>query len=213
MEATNRRLFYIPIIHTEADMGGLRDEVRTEALKRLGLKSWKRKQDFTDRMWERIETLVRCIYASLGTLRLYQDGLPECGREKEIVKDLADSGSRNHRLLLELVEKGAILMGTESPLLLVQEYQLIREKATFFEAREHAKINEHQKKMSRRILRERDIHIANRINETLRTGETGILFLGMLHNLDGLIEKNIDVVYPLLNVSGYGAGVKNGRDE
>lgn len=46
-----------------------------------------------------------------------------CGEEEKIGKDLANSGSRNHKLLVRLIEKGATLMGTEAPELLVEEYE------------------------------------------------------------------------------------------
>ncbi len=35
-----------------------------------------------------------------------------CGREAEIVRDLAEAGSRNHRLLVRLDQRGTILKGT-----------------------------------------------------------------------------------------------------
>lgn len=198
-----RRLVHIPIIHTEADMGGLGEELRKAALKKLGLRGWRRKQELVNRMWEMIEAVVRGVDPARGTVRLYQDGLPECGREFEIVMELAGAGSRNHRLLLQLVEKGAILMGTESPLLLVQEYQLITQmKAVLHEGGRSAPCEGH-KTMSRRILMDRDRHIANRINTTLGDGETGILFLGMLHSLDGLIDQDIMVEHPLFNPAGH----------
>ena len=52
---------------------------------------------------------------------------PFAGGKLEIVKELAKAGSRNHRLLLRLQERGAILMGTESADLLVREYKLVKE--------------------------------------------------------------------------------------
>jgi signal transduction histidine kinase len=60
-------------------------------------------------------------------VRLYQDGLPVCGREEEIVRDLAGSGSQNHQILLELIARGARLTGSESPSLLLEEYELARQ--------------------------------------------------------------------------------------
>lgn len=60
-------------------------------------------------------------------VRLYQDGLPVCGREVEITTDLARAGSRNHQLLLRVMERDATLMGTESAELLVRDYRLIKQ--------------------------------------------------------------------------------------
>jgi DNA-binding response OmpR family regulator len=48
--------------------------------------------------------------------------LPVCGRDLEIVAELAKAGSRNHPLLLRLKGRGALLMGTES----AGEYSFLR---------------------------------------------------------------------------------------
>ena len=39
--------------------------------------------------------------------------------------------------------------------------------------------------------------MAQRINDTLKDGETGILFLGMLHSLERYLNPDIKVIYPL----------------
>jgi uncharacterized protein YbaP (TraB family) len=44
-----------------------------------------------------------------------------------------------------------------------------------------------------RLLRARDAFIADRIAATLQEGETGLLFLGALHRLDGLRSGDIAV--------------------
>jgi hypothetical protein len=51
--------------------------------------------------------------------------------------------------------------------------------------------------MSDSLLKRRDQFIADRINDTLCPGETGILFLGMLHSLRHLLDEQIKVVYPV----------------
>ena len=131
---------------------------------------------------------------SPGSVRVYQDGLPVCGHEQEIVKELAESGSRNHRLLLSLQSRGAVLMGTESPELLVEEYQLA--KAALAAGRASpAKMRRDRPHDT--LLARRDSFIANRINSTLGAGETGILFMGMLHEVTRSLEPDIQVVYPL----------------
>ncbi|MFH1481154.1 MAG: hypothetical protein ABIG67_07790 [Pseudomonadota bacterium] len=148
-------------------------------------------------MWDRIAAAIGGLNLALPKVRLYQDGLPVCGREAEIVRDLAAAGSRNHRILTGLIEKGATLMGTEPAALLVQEYELMKQMMAAPGGADRAEVLSYQKRMSARVLRERDRHIAHRINTTLGTGETGILFLGMLHSLDGLLDKDIRVTYPL----------------
>jgi hypothetical protein len=50
------------------------------------------------------------------------------------------------------------------------------------------------------LLKKRDRYIAGRINTTLGKGETGILFLGMFHSLQGLLDRNIRVIYPVRRI-------------
>ncbi len=62
---------------------------------------------------------------------------------REIVSELSASGSRNHRLLMHLMDKGAMIMGTESPELLMEEYELAKKNFTEgceFEIHERSKL-------------------------------------------------------------------------
>jgi hypothetical protein len=50
-----------------------------------------------------------------------------------------------------------------------------------------------QADQSKRLLIQRDIFIANRINATLLAGETGVLFIGVAHNVDPYLASDIFV--------------------
>ena len=39
--------------------------------------------------------------------------------------------------------------------------------------------------------------MGERINDTLKDGETGILFLGTLHSVAQYLQPNVKVIYPL----------------
>ncbi len=182
----DRILYHILIIHTQEDMGGLGEKVRNSAIREMGQQVWRRKQLVVDRMWDTIDKFIEDLRLPFASVRLYQDGLPVCGREEEIVRDLSLRGSRNYRLLLRLMEKGSTIMGTESPEYLIQEYRLARQVLTGEAVGERI---DH-----RELLRRRDGFIASRINETLLAGEIGILFLGMLHTLEGLLDDDIRVI-------------------
>jgi hypothetical protein len=54
-----------------------------------------------------------------------------------------------------------------------------------------------QKRLRDTLLERRDHYIADRINRTLGAGETGILFMGMLHAAARYLDPDIKVVYPL----------------
>jgi hypothetical protein len=192
-----RTLVYIPIIHTRADMGALNESVSRMTVRKVGRAAFKRKVNAVDKVWTEIEKTLDHLDLPYKTVRVYQDGLPVCGREAEIVTDLAKAGSRNHRLLLRLMERGATIMGTESAELLVEEYELIKKILSAGDPSEAAKIEARQKPLSDTLLKRRDQYIADRINSTLQIGETGILFLGMFHSLSSLIDKDIRVVYSI----------------
>jgi hypothetical protein len=45
------------------------------------------------------------------------------------------------------------------------------------------------------MLRKRDAYVGRRINESLRPGRTGVLFLGLMHNIESYLAKDIVVTY------------------
>jgi len=178
-------------------MGGLQESIRQVTVEKLGEEGWTHNIRTINRLWEDISQRIKEWNLPYAQVRLYQDGLPVCGREKDIVKDLAAAGSQNHRLLLDLMEKGATLMGTESPELLLEEYGLIQQVLAVDDPAEAGRIKEQQQSLSCQLLKKRDQYIAARINCTLGSGETGILFLGMLHSLEGLLARDIQLSYPI----------------
>jgi hypothetical protein len=192
----SRTLIYLPIIHTPADMGALKDSVTRATLKRVGRIGLSRKETAIQQIWTEIEPALEALNLAYDRVRLYQDGLPVCGREVQIVTELARAGSRNHQLLLHLLAKGATLMGTEAADLLVEEYQLAQQSLGDRPPRAAGPAAQRRSR-SDALLQRRDRFIAQRINETLKNRETGILFLGMLHSLDRYLAKDIKVIYPL----------------
>lgn len=192
-----RKLIYIPIIHGEADMGALKESIYQASLHKFGENEWKRKIDFVDDLWFEIEKVVDELSLSYEKVRIYQDGLPLCGIEDKIVTDIANKGSRNHQLLLSLMRKGATIMGTESKELLIEEYNFVKQILAEEISTDADKDKALHESLSDSLLKRRDQFIADRINTTLGEGETGILFLGMLHSLDNLLSEDIRVVYPL----------------
>jgi len=192
----SRRLIYFPIIHTPTDMGALRESVIRATLEKAGRACLSRKTAAIDKIWTEIEEVIETQALCFDRVRLYQDGLPVCGQEAKIVTELAQAGSRNHQLLLHLMARGATLIGTESSDLLVQEYQLAKQSLTTRPPRA-AGVAAQRRALSDALLQRRDQFMAQRINDTLKPGDTGILFLGMLHSLERYLHKDIKVIYPL----------------
>ena len=182
-----RTLIYFPIIHSAKDLGTLDkavNDLRTEEQSNKYL-------DATDHFWNIIETTIEGLKLDCTHLKLYQDGLPVCGKEKEIVADVAESGSQNFRLLQKLHKKGAILMGTESPDLLAQEHALMMKLLQPGESKEASL------KTAQELLNQRDDFIAQRINKTLKDNEMGILFLGLMHHIETKLPQDIVLIQPL----------------
>jgi len=195
-ESDERTLIYFPIVHTQADMGALSESIQRLKVKRLGRKGWERNVILVDKLWAQIEQAIERLILPYERVRLYQDGLPVCGREVEIITELAKAGSRNHRLLLCLREKGATIMGTESSELLVEEYQLVKEVFASAKPDLATRGEARRKALKDSLLKRRDQYIARRINGTLLGGETGLIFLGMLHSVGPWLDQDIRVVYP-----------------
>lgn len=191
-----RTLLYFPIIHTQDDMGSFSDLVRDASLKKLGKDAWDHKVQVIKAIWEEIERVIDGMNLDFHTVRVYQDGLPVCGYESEIVAELASKGGLNHLLLLRLQDRGATIMGTESAELLVKEYNLTKRILEANHA-EGAKMETSPKELMELLLEKRNQFIAKRIDTTLFAKETGILFLGMLHSLEDLLNTNIRVLYPI----------------
>ena len=119
---------------------------------------------------------------TLQRVKLYQDSLPVCGHEAELVVQLAEQGSENHELLNALTRRGAVLVGSESAELLIEEYRLLQTPG-------------HTEAEAASLLERRDRFVAGRIVETLGEDELGILFIGALHNVHRYLPTRITVEY------------------
>ena len=186
-----RKLIYVPIVHSEVDFGSLTHNLRKRYIDRFGLSGWRQRIKGVDALWQEIRTKVMALEIDFHKIKVYQDGLPVCGRELEIVQDLARQGSKNHQLLVELAERGATIMGTEDAQLLVEEYLRLRDGLDAdSETGDRVTPGED-------LLHRRDLYVAKRIRETLRDGETGILFIGLLHEVDEKLCQDMEISYPL----------------
>jgi hypothetical protein len=188
-----RALIYVPIVHSEVDLGSMGVEVRRRFQEAFGSAEWTRRYASVEAMWEGLRAKLFALPLSWQRTRLYQDGLPVCGREREIVRDLAAQGGRNHQLLAELMERGAALMGTEDPELMLADYRRIQRLVQAAQEHEPDSAVQGLKREGEEILRARDAFIARRIEATLEEGETGILFLGLLHRVDELLDGKFEV--------------------
>ncbi len=172
-----RRLWYVPILHGTADLGTYAPKVAARRDAQAG-------ERIAD-LWSQIRHEVLDLGLDYRRLRLYQDSMPCCGFESQIVADLARKGSANFLLLEDLMARGARIEGTESVELLMREMELVKhpERASA--------------ELMAQLLGQRDAFIAKRIDATLQEGEEGILFLGMLHDIASALPSSIALRYPL----------------
>jgi hypothetical protein len=181
-DSTTRRLIWVPIVHSQEDMGRLREAVRQHHTQRHGGDHWDRHVRAVEALWRSIRARVADLDLDPARTRLYQDGLPVCTQVGAIVADLAAAGSENHRLLAHLAAAGATLEGTESPELLLLEYQLALRTLGVAGAGIGPGAQAEFTRLGRDLLQRRDRFIAVRIDDTLQPGETGLIFLGLLHD-------------------------------
>lgn len=183
-----RKLIYIPIVHTAADLGSQEEVVREAHIARFGRASWLARMRAVEELWTRLRERVLALPLDYRAVRLYQDGLPACGKELEIVERLAGIGSRNHQLLLELIRKGATLMGTEDAALLLEERERFLRAGVAGGAAAHGGISQYDE-----LLERRDAYIARTIASTLQPGEVAMLFIGALHRVVERLPPDIQV--------------------
>lgn len=190
-----RRLIYIPVIHTEEDMGSMAGPLKQQFIQRFGTAKWHEHVLTVNKMWAGIKSRILELNLDYKKLKIYQDGLPLCGKELEIMEDVARLGSHNYRIILELVKKDAELVGTEDAKLLVEEYNMIKKITGMSNIDQRRREIKKVQKRRQELLTERDKFVANRINETVKEGETGILFSGLEHEIDKFLSKDIKVEY------------------
>ena len=190
-----KRLIYVPVIHTEADMGSVAEPLKKEYIQRYGLKKWQEHTNAIHSMWQGIRQKIFTLELDYQNTKVYQDGLPVCNKELAIATDLAEAGNENYKIISELLQRGAKLLGTEDPTLLLEEYNYVKDVAKIDNLEEKEKVIKEYEKKARDILERRDQFIADRITKTLKDGETGILFMGMKHRVDEKLPGEIKVSY------------------
>lgn len=188
-----RRLIYVPIIHTDPDLGQLAEGVTEQAKEGVGSDNWQKHKHLVRRYWAEIENYW--IKKKVAGVKIFQDGLAANGEVgRRIVKELANKGSINHRVIERLEKKGAKLVKTEDPEFLKEEYFLTREliKKKSFLGGIFSYLR--YKLRKDKLLKERDAYIVKRINESLEEGETGICFLGAYHQVLPDLASDIMVI-------------------
>ena len=190
-------------------MGSMYGTLKTEYIRRFGTSKWEEHNRIIEDFWQGIRHKVFNLNLDYQNTRLYQDGLPVCGKEIDLVQELVKMGSRNHQILMKLIQLGATLEGTEDPKLLLEEYDYLKNAAADLN-KKHGK-NRYQR-LAKSILQKRDVYIGQRIDKTLREGETGLLFIGITHRVNEKLPKDIEIDYLIYRLPFKEGFLPNGKE-
>lgn len=187
-----RTLIYVPVIHSSADLGSLAGEITKRGISGLGEDFWKKHQKTVEDFWDVLSNYFDSI--DVSGMKIYQDGMIAEGEVGEkIVEEGRSNGSKNYELVSKLLKKGAILVRTENFHLVKEECDrlraITRSKSIFQKLLGFMRY----KLVKTRLLNQRDQFIAQRINETLSSKETGILFIGASHGVKDLLAQDIQI--------------------
>lgn len=188
-----RKLLYIPILHSAADLGSIGSDVESRGTELIGPQRWEEHLKTINMFWDCIES----YFHGLGVtgFKIFQDGCAADGEiGQKIVNAAAAKGSRNYAIIRDLISKGAKIMKTEDISLVKKEATYISNLAKSKNLIEKLAAYLKYKSSKGKLLKERDAYIAKTINKSLEEGETGVLFLGAFHNVVPKLARDIKVV-------------------
>lgn len=189
-------LIYVPILHTRRETAGIAHSLGNSGAP--GLTAAQAPDDdnrAVQEMWAGIAAKLDDAHLPYAQVCIFQEAMPVCGMEKEIAESLAAQGSRNHRLVLELIGRGARLEGTEDPELLVQEYEYLTAFIVSGAERPARAVFEDYQAKSAALMKKRDAFIAARIRNSVREGELPLVFMGIRHQLDKQLDGDFMITY------------------
>ena len=182
-----KHLYIVPIVHAEEELGSHAGQLKKAYIKNFGLAGWKQHKAAIADFWSKVKNNLQRIDVDYNNLLIYQDGFPMGMDAKEMIDSMLKLGSPNYKIIANLVNKGAELIGTESPELLKKEFDHLKSKKTI------------TLEMSNALLQLRDQFIAKQIEKTLLPGKTGILFIGAKHEVSHYFSREFQIT-----LKGYG---------
>ncbi len=186
-----RTLIYVPVIHEAADLGSISDVADKKGHDIFGQNRWETHKEIVKSFWKRISGYFQDIDAD--GLEIFQDGLPVGGEiARRIIHEGAERGSRNYRIVLDLINRGGIIKKTEDVILLKKE--LMRtEQLSLENSHGEEKISPFQDLISGdQLIVDRDRFTGQSINKTLN--RRGVLFMGAFHSVPCYLDKDINVL-------------------
>lgn len=188
-------LYYIPMIHTLAELGSLKEVIVATHNRIFGEQKTEEHFREVEEYWQEVrQRMERAGFGQEETascLHIFMDSLPDTTDEivQKIIQDLAEPEQNMpvYQIIKELQNKGAKVYGTEDLQLLLRE----REYGTRIASGEKPNPG-----LAAEILEERDLAIGKRIDSVLLEGDIGLLFIGKVHQIvSQLTQKNFQIRY------------------
>jgi len=133
--------------------------------------------------WDTVQSCLETLDLQWDHVNLYHDSVLADGPlGRQMVQNLAASGSYDFALVLKLLDKGAILHKTEDIDLLLAEYRV-------------AAGYERPTREAASLALQRDVYIAQRIATTVPPGGAGLLVIGAAHEVEKHLPGGIRLVY------------------
>lgn len=187
-----RKLLYVPVIHVDPDLGSIASTIDKRSAEICGRQRWDQHKQAVMAFWDAIDSYFKKPNAR--NLKIYQDGLMADGElGQKIIEEGAKNGSRNYQIVLDLMRRGGEIRKTEDVALLKEEYKRILKLAQTRSVWERIMAYIGYRLHRDRLMEERDKFIAQTINETLKEGETGVLFIGAFHDVTPYLAEDIHI--------------------
>ncbi len=188
-----RTLYYAPILHAIEDYFEMAPAIFESAKKTIGEDEFNKQQEQIRARWKLLEEKIENLFPDAAGLIIYQDSLPADSREATmaIFNRIVNYYpiSPNWQLIKKLVDRGAILEGTENAELAKEQLVICKKITQAATLREKQEIRDYYAERSCELLKLRDEFIAQRIIDTLSEGGTGLLFVGQNHDADFELQK------------------------
>lgn len=209
-----RKLLYVPIIHMEPDLGSVAASIGELSRRIYGEARWNKHRQTVTMFWNAISDYFDSL--DVSGFKIYQDGLLANGElGLKIIREGAARGSRNHEIVLKMVERGAEIKKTEDVTLLKEEYERIVKLSQSKSFLGMGLAYLQYKMRKNHLTRERDGFIARMINGTLGQEKEGVLFIGAFHEVGSLLSQDIVVkeIKAREKVRAYFEELVRGKDE
>ena len=190
-------LYYVPMIHSDEELAELSPVIKELRVRFYGADTAEQDKQSIRELWKYTRAWVLEKIKDPRGLVIYQDGIPIGPREK--IRQLFTLVLKEHPrsplflLIKELLDRGAILEGTEDFNLLQKRVAAYKE--IYRHSRECRDINDIKERIIKKVeelddlIIQSDRFIARRISQTLPEDGRGILFMGHRHCVDEELMK------------------------